>query len=448
MSAPVKEPETGQLMGVVAVGIDPGALSALTTGKRVLAEGAETQSFRMGETGETYIVNRNALLLTESRFLPNSILALKVETVPVRSAVERGKEIMADYKDYRGVTVSGASSIIADMGWVLVTEIDFSQAFAPINVLRNLLIGMAIMLGLLAVFIARDFAKRIVNPLQLTSEADRALAAGEEQGAIVPDESLAHDEIGEFIRKRNTRVRELFERENELLREQKLRADAATALQGISYSMVHDMRAPLRTIIAFGDLIIEEAAGRLTETETSHLARMKTASLRMDRLICDMLRYSSLLHADLPLSPVNLTDLLRKVVAQNRLLNVRKGDIALEEKMPLIRGNATVLTQCFTVLLDNAVRYARPGVTPKVRVWAESNGSWTRLIVEDNGVGISEQFRQRVFGIFQKGTNSQEGTGIGLALVRVAVERMGGHVGVKSEEGKGSQFWIELRVDG
>jgi signal transduction histidine kinase len=128
------------------------------------------------------------------------------------------------------------------------------------------------------------------------------------------------------------------------------------------------------------------------------------------------------------------------------LLTARKGDIEVEEKMPLIRGNAAVLTQCFTVLLDNAFRYVRPGVTPKVRVWAQSNGSWTRLIVEDNGTGMSEQFQRRVFGIFQKGTNRQEGTGIGLALVRVAVERMGGHVGLSSEEGKGSRFWIELRL--
>src|SRR6185503_2713462 len=152
-----------------------------TTGKRVLAQGAESQSFRMGETGETYVVDRNGYLLTESRFAPRSVLTLKVETEPVRAALHGGKETIADYKDYRGVPVTGATAILPDMGWVLVTEIDFSQAFAHIRRLRNALIGLGIAMGLLAAWIARRFAQGIINPLRATSDADLALALGDDR---------------------------------------------------------------------------------------------------------------------------------------------------------------------------------------------------------------------------------------------------------------------------
>jgi signal transduction histidine kinase len=444
-SAPVKDPDTGTTLGVVAVGFDPAALSALTSGKRVLAQGAGTQSFRMGKSGETYIVNRNGLLLTESRFAPNSVLKLKVETAPVRAALERNEEIIADYKDYRGVTVSGASSILTDVGWILVTEMDFRQAFAPLYALRKVLTGIFVLTALIAVWVARRFAKHFVDPLRVASEADRSLARGEEDGAIVPEKDLPKDELGDFIRQRNANVRSLFKHERELLKEQERRAEAARALEGISYSMVHDMRAPLRSMIAFGDLVTEHAGDRLTPSEKSYLDRMKQASLRMDHLICDMLRYSSLLNADVPLHPVNMPDLLRDIIEANPFLMAMKANIRINEPMPLVQANAAVLGECFSVLLDNALRYTRPDVTPMVRVWADTHGSWTKVFVEDNGTGMSKAFQRKLFGIFQRGTNAAGGNGIGLALVRVAMERMGGCVGVESEEGKGSRFWIELK---
>jgi signal transduction histidine kinase len=448
MSAPVKEAGSGRTSGVVLLGVDPGALNDLTTGKRVLAEGADTQSFRLGNSGETYVVNRNGYLLTESRFATNSILTLKVETAVVRAAVERDKESTTDYEDYRGVPVSGTAAIVKPLGWVLVTEIDFSQTFAPIRRLRNLLIGITIITLLIAASIAAAFTRSIVTPLHVASEADRALARGAEAEAIVPEEGLAKDEIGDFIRQRNARIRSLFEHERELLMEQKRRAEAAAALEGISYSMVHDMRAPLRTIATFGDLLAEEAGDRLATAEKGYLDRMKNAALRMDRLICDLLRYSSLLRAEVLISPVNTAELLRQVIEEHPFIRERRAQIEIQEKIPAVQGNAAVLAQCFSILLDNALRYTRPGIAPKVRVWAEAGKDYNRLLVEDNGTGMSDRFQKRLFGIFQRGTNAPEGTGIGLALVRVAVERMSGYVAVESEEGSGSRFWIQLKPVG
>ena len=444
MSAPVRDSEDGQVLGILALGINPHALTELATGQRSLKQGAETQSFRIGNTGETYLVNSNGFLLTESRFASNSILKLKMHTFPVRLAQKR-REILGDYRDYRGMNVSGASSIIPDLGWTVVTEIDFRQTFAPIKRFRLALACMSIVVGLIGIAIIGDFAREIADLLRLTVEADKALARGDEDGSIVPEEDLPDDEIGDFVRKRNSRIKQLIARQKELVQEQEKRANAAAELESLSYSMVHDMRAPLRAIISFGELI-EQDENPLAATQKSYLARMRQASLRMDHLICDMLKYSTLLRAEVPLSAIEVPQIVRQVIDSNDVLRAQSGNIQVEEPMPPVNGNAELLTECFSALLDNAVKHASPGVTPKVGVRAESEDGWVRILVEDNGPGIPKDFQEKLFGIFQKASTAHHGTGIGLAVVRVAVERMGGHVGVISEAGEGSRFWIQLKA--
>lgn len=444
MSAPVHEQGTGRALGVVALEVNPHALSALTTGRRDLDEGSDTQSFRIGNTGETYLVNREGFMLTEARFVPNAILRVKVDTAPVRAALQRGQEMLGHYRDYRGVPVSGSSAILRRRGWVLLTEIDFRQAFVPIQRLRDMLIAVELLILVAGGLVVRRFARDIVDPLKLLSDAERALARDQKNDAFVAESQLHPDEIGDFVRKRNIRVRELMDKQEALLREQRERAEAAAELERISYSMVHDMRAPLRAIISLGDLLKAEAADRLTDSERAYIERMRSSSLRMDRLICDMLKYSSLLHGDVALSAVDPSKLWRKLISDNPELLAHASEIQVDAEMPSVKANEPLLRQCFSALLDNAIQYRRPGVTPRISLRAQKGADWVKISVEDNGMGMPAEFQKRVFGLFQKGTNSSHGAGVGLALVRVAIARMGGQVGVTSEEGAGSCFWIEL----
>jgi signal transduction histidine kinase len=445
MAAPIHAAAGDQVIGVLACRVDVQTLSALTTGRRILNEGADTQCFRIGETGETYIVNRNGWMITESRPIPDAILQVKVDTLPVRRALNEGKETTADYEDYRGIRVSGASMILPDMGWIVLTEMDFSQAFVPLQHLRNGLLGVTVGLGLLASYLAWRSARQIIWPIQVLSKSDRALAAGDETAAIVPEDGLPRDEIGDLVRRRNVRVKALFAHQRQLLLEQKQRVEAVGELDRMSYSIMHDMRAPLRAIIGFGELVQDKETGRLTSETQGYLERMKTAASRMDHLICDVLNYSRIVREEFPLGPVDIADLLRGIITTYPNLQALEAQIQLSCDLPMVLGNEAALTQCFSNLLDNAVKFAKPGVPPDIRVKSQKNNDWIRISVEDNGVGIPKEMQERIFEIFQRGTNSQNGTGIGLAIVRKAVERMGGHVGVISEPGKGSQFWIELR---
>jgi signal transduction histidine kinase len=112
-----------------------------------------------------------------------------------------------------------------------------------------------------------------------------------------------------------------------------------------------------------------------------------------------------------------------------------------------VRGHEAFLTQCISNLLSNAVKFVAPGVSPKVIVYTKPFGEDVRLVIEDNGIGIPFENQKQIFGIFQRlhANTIYPGTGIGLAIVQKAVERMGGRAGVESGVGKGSRFWLQLK---
>jgi signal transduction histidine kinase len=162
-------------------------------------------------------------------------------------------------------------------------------------------------------------------------------------------------------------------------------------------------------------------------------------------LITDALNYSKAVRSELPLAPVDVGRLLRGMVDTYPELQGARRGIHVDRDLPLVMGNEAGLTQCFSNLLGNAVKFVKHGHSPEIRVRAEQSDGWVRLWVEDNGIGIPKRALPKVFDMFARGASPQAGTGIGLALVRKVVDRMGGRVGVESKEGQGSRFWVELR---
>jgi hypothetical protein len=185
MTCPIKDASMNRVLGIMAIRIDPRDLNALMSGRRILALGANTQSFRIGDTGESYIVNRDHFMITDSRFFPGSVLKRKVDTLPVRVAFETGQEVATEYTDYRGYKVSGASFILRNFNWVVLTEIDFTQAFAPIKDLRREMIIWMIFLVFLAAVCSSIYTSRLLKPIRLLREADSAFASRDVVEAFV-----------------------------------------------------------------------------------------------------------------------------------------------------------------------------------------------------------------------------------------------------------------------
>jgi signal transduction histidine kinase len=178
----------------------------------------------------------------------------------------------------------------------------------------------------------------------------------------------------------------------------------------------------------------------------------------MDALITDALSYSRAVRQELHLGPTDPGAILRGMLDSYPEFQPTKARIELVGEIPRVMANEAGLTQCFSNLLGNAVKFVEPGQTPEVRIWAEvladgqqahgQGGRWVRIWFEDKGIGIAKQAQRRVFDMFSRASKDYEGTGIGLALVRKVTQRMGGRAGLESEEGKGSRFWLELRAAG
>ncbi|PWU13985.1 MAG: hypothetical protein C5B50_18125 [Verrucomicrobia bacterium] len=218
-------------------------------------------------------------------------------------------------------------------------------------------------------------------------------------------------------------------------------------LQHVSYAITHDMRAPLRAMSSFASFIMEDlqGMGEAAAKSIEHCRRIITAATRLDRLIQDSLNYTRAILQEAPLQPVDLSRLVPALIEGYPNLQPDRADIKIENHLPVVLGEESLLTQCFSNLLGNAVKFVPPGTRPKVSIASHSFDSIARITIQDNGIGISAAAQPRLFRMFQRITADYDGTGVGLAIVRKVVERMGGKVGVESEPGKGSRFWVELR---
>jgi PAS domain S-box-containing protein len=218
-------------------------------------------------------------------------------------------------------------------------------------------------------------------------------------------------------------------------------------LESWSYSIAHDMRAPLRTMHNFSNFLLEEYSQRLDAIGLNYLERIDAATQRLDNYLRDLLHYGKMGRGELPLREVDTTTLIDEILATYPNLQPPKCEIKVKTPLPKVQANASALTQVFSNLLGNAVKFVKENTLPEVWIWAEEKPGVVRLWVEDNGIGIERQAQERLFGMFQRlhPSSDYEGTGMGLAIVRRAVDRMNGAVGVESAPNQGSRFWVELK---
>jgi signal transduction histidine kinase len=255
-------------------------------------------------------------------------------------------------------------------------------------------------------------------------------------------------------RRRQHQIRGLLEQQRKFREELEKRVEERTArltetiaeLEAFSYSVSHDLRTPLRAMQGYSEFLWEDYSAQLDDTGKEYLHRILQASGRLDRLVQDILAYSRLSRGEWEIKDIHLQKLLKDVIESYPMLQPSSIDIESELPLLAVRGHEGSLTQVFSNLLTNALKFVPEGRKPRVKIRTEPFDGKVRLWFEDNGIGIAPAYWERIFKIFEKapGEKEYDGTGIGLAIVRKAVERMGGRVGVTSAVGDGSKFWIEL----
>lgn len=216
-------------------------------------------------------------------------------------------------------------------------------------------------------------------------------------------------------------------------------------LEAFSYSVSHDLRAHVGTLRGLALLLRRDSAGQMNDKGRRYLESIIATAGRMDRFIQDILMLSRVARDDLDLQSLDVERIVSSVIGSSTAFQPPRAEIEIRAPLPSVLGHETALTQCLSNLLSNAVKFIAPGTLPRVRVWAERRGESVRLWFCDNGIGIAPRNHAQLFDAFQRLDSTYEGTGLGLAIVKRAAERMEGTVGVESELGKGSRFWVQLK---
>jgi PAS domain S-box-containing protein len=220
-------------------------------------------------------------------------------------------------------------------------------------------------------------------------------------------------------------------------------------LEEFSFSISHDLRAPLRAMTGYSRILLDEYNTNLDENGQRMLGYVITASQRMNQMIEDLLNYSRLGRQSIVMQKINvkqaittaLSDLSAQIQESHAAILTPSIDDHLE-----FWGDPTLIQQILSNLIGNAIVYTRPDTNPEIEIEIEPQEKWIYLRIKDHGIGIEEKYFGKIFNIFQRLHTEEEypGSGIGLALVKKAVERLDGDITVESTVDRGSSFCVKL----
>ncbi|OLC68655.1 MAG: hypothetical protein AUH78_25545 [Gemmatimonadetes bacterium 13_1_40CM_4_69_8] len=345
-------------------------------------------------------------------------------------------------------TMLVAASPVAGTPWAVVVEFPWDEVLAPARVFLRQLALIAPVLLLIGLLGAWLLSRGITAPLVRLTEAAEAIAAGDYSRHVALGR---RDELGRLEEAFSTMALNVHEAQRRL--EEKVRErtaelrDRNEELEAFGYTISHDLRAPLRAMFGFSHALLEDYGDRLDPKGREYAERIVTGAGAMDQLIQDLLAYSRVTRAELNLGRVDLSRVLREATTQLQAeLRSRGARVRVDEPLPAVLGHEATLAQVVANLLSNGIKFVAPDRSPELRIRAEAREGRVRVWIEDNGIGIAAEHHERIFQVFERlhGAEAYPGTGIGLAIVRKSMERMGGLVGVESRSGEGSRFWIEL----
>jgi signal transduction histidine kinase len=469
--APLFPQRGGDAIGAIILHYNPSAFNLITSDRT-----------GMGETGEVYVVNREKKMITESRFINDIILRQTVDTEPVRRIIEDGNGGMTGiYPDYRGVPIVGASVDIPKYGWVLLAEMDISEAFASISRLRIFTISMGGVSAVVIIVLVIILSRRITNPIQKLVEGTRKIASGDLGFKI---STKSKDEIGFLANSFNNMTTQLEESQrqlqdyalnlehkvkgktqeiNDMLDELKYKNEE---MEQLIYVTSHDLRSPLLNIQGFSkelkkdieainqtlneDISSSEIKTKLSDTLgvdiPEALRFILASSSKMDVLLSGLLRLSRMGRITYSIKLLDMNNLISNILETHEYKIMEKKVTFNVEELPQCRGDSDQINQVFSNLLDNALKYLDSNREGIIRISGKKEDEHIVYCLEDNGIGIAERHQDKVFEIFHRldPGDSVVGEGLGLAIVRKILDRHDGKIWVESESGEGSKFFVSL----
>jgi len=426
-----------------------GRVAAVLAGRLQLDQLRAIITRRTGleESDDVFLVNRQHLLVTQPRLMPEAaVLRRGIRTAHVQRCLE-GESGSMEADDYRGVPVLAAFRWIPERQLCLVVKVDRAEALMSVVGLRRTLLLFGG--GTLAVALASalGLGRALTRPVRRLTAAAVRFGGGDLDVRL---EARHRDELGLLAGEFNTMAAALGDRERQLRQAADDLAVANRELEAFSYSVSHDLRAPVRAVDGFSRILLERHAAGLPEEAQRYLGMVRDNAAQMGALVDDLLRFSQPSRQPLEARPVAAGDLVAPALdelrheSEGRQLEISVGDL------PPCHGDPALLRQVWANLLSNAFKFTRRRQVAEIEIGCREVDGVPAYFVRDNGAGFDMRYAHKLFGVFQRlhRADEFEGTGVGLAIVQRIVLRHGGRVWAEAEVDRGATFHFTIGTGG
>jgi signal transduction histidine kinase len=401
----------------------------------------------LGDTGEVIVAKRgpdgSVVYLTPRRFEPLA----KNPSILMEKALNGEENFFSDVLDYRGVREVAITRYLSDLGLGVLVKIDRDEALQSIDALRDVILVFSFIFILLIVMVSLFFVHSITAPiLNLVSVAKRVRTGDFSRRAMV----LTKDEIGELSVTFNSMINSLQDLhlglEKKIAERTLELAVSNKDLEAFTYSVSHDLRAPLRSIDGFSKILEDDYAEKFDEDGKHVIATIRASIKRMGELIDDLLAFSRLGRRMITTTDVDMTSLVKAVFEELKHANPERSIQFTCEELPPAHADASLMHQVLVNLLSNAIKFTRKKDMAIITVGNTVIDGNIVYYVKDNGVGFDMKYVGKLFNVFQRLHTTQEfeGTGVGLSIVSRIINKHGGRVWAEAEIDHGAIFYFSL----
>ena len=349
----------------------------------------------------------------------------------------------------RGEAQRAIAMAVPGTPWMVATEVPTRLIVAPAQAYLLTMAPFAALIVIIGTLAAWWGSRRLTAPLVGVTQAAEAIATGDLTQRVPVGRD---DELGKLARSFNTMAEQVSRSHHHLEAQVAQRTKALEGtnaeLESFSYSVSHDLRAPLRAIHGFARILLEDHHAQLDPEAQRLLGVIDQNTRRMGQLIDDLLAFSRLGRTDLATGPVDMKELTQLVADEvQRTEAGRNGSLEIRiDPLPPARGDRGLLRQVMSNLLLNAAKFTRDRPSAKIEVGSQADGGQTVYYVKDNGAGFDARYADKLFGVFQRlhSTEQFDGTGVGLAIVKRIVQRHGGRVWAEGAVNQGATFYFTL----
>ncbi len=367
--------------------------------------------------------------------------------VPAPPANVRDSHTPTRYE--RGEAKRAIAMAVPGTPWMVATELPTGLIVVPAQAYLLNMAPIAALIVILGALIAWWGSRRLTAPLVGVTRAAEAIASGDLAQRVPPGRD---DELGRLAQSFNTMAEQVSRSHHHLEAQVAQRTKALEGtnaeLESFSYSVSHDLRAPLRAIHGFARILLEDHHAKLDPEAQRLLGVIDQNTRRMGQLIDDLLAFSRLGRTDLTTGPVDMKELARLVADDvQRAESDRNGSLEIRiDPLPPARGDRGLLRQVISNLILNAAKFTRGRPSARIEVGSHPNGDEVVYYVKDNGAGFDARYADKLFGVFQRLHSAEEfdGTGVGLAIVKRIVQRHGGRVWAEGAVNQGATFYFAL----